>query len=107
MIVGLGLAFAGNHFLEKRKGERTDRRMDEKFDGLKAHTDKRLDRTDSEVAKLSAHVVGPDGSNGLRRDVAEIKRDMQEIKNRELDRLNDAALHGTPDRRRRRTRGSG
>lgn len=109
-----------NHF----KGKRRDRtRTDESstttkaVDRLTQTIDRRFDKMDSRVndieatvAEVRAFCVGPDGKNGFRKDIGELKeglgREIGEIKekvggleDRERLALAERALHAVPDRR--------
>jgi hypothetical protein len=54
-----------------------------------------------ETRDLKGYVIGPDGENGLRGDVREIKARVIGLEDRERDALAAAQLHGPLDRRAR------
>ena len=62
----------------------------------------RLLRIEEGLRELKAHVIGPDGENGLRGDVREIKARVIGLEERERDRLERGAQRdgfGSYDRR--------
>ncbi len=72
------LAVVGKGVLDHRKGKegkRESNRAMRSIDDLKAG-----------IAELKAYVIGPDGENGLRGDVRELKSDVKGILERERDR---------------------
>ncbi len=59
--------------------------------------DVRLDTMERSVTEVRSFVVGPDGDNGLRGDVREVKSRVIALEDRERDRLERSI--GIPDRR--------
>lgn len=74
---------------EKSLGDQLDRKLKPLHEGMSTLT--------LEVRDLRAHVIGPDGENGLRGDVRELKEEVSGLLTRERDNL--ARKVGTLDRR--------
>lgn len=87
-IVGLVVVLTpiANHF----KGKKRDAGRRSEFDVLSKKIDTNHKETTlqfqaigKEVFELKAHVIGPDGENGIRGDVRELKTDVKGILERE------------------------
>lgn len=74
------LIVAGKGLLDHRGGRRRDKSLGEQFGELSAG-----------IAEVRAFCVGPDGKNGIRGDVHEIKKRVIGLEDRERDRLERAA----------------
>lgn len=85
IVIQLGTVLAA-HRKGKQRAPELGRELDKRFMPL----DIKIDSLSDEVRDLKAHVIGPDGQNGLRGDVRELKYDVKGI----LDRERDAKLHG-------------
>ena len=68
------LAVVGQGLLAHRKGKEFKRASQDSYNSLNAG-----------IAELKAYVIGPDGENGLRGDVRELKSDVKGILERERD----------------------
>lgn len=67
--------------------------LEQRFNGVSAE----IGTVRAEVAEVRAFVVGPDGENGIRGDVREVKKRVIGLEERERDHLGA----GTYDRRRK------
>lgn len=86
VIVGLmlGVSKVYDHFTSKKRERSSSAAMGRFSEKISLEVREVRD----EVRDLSAHVIGPDGQNGLRGDVRELKADVKGILGRERDRLN-------------------
>lgn len=97
--LGLGVAYGVGKWFDHRKGKTRDTKDIVKSETLNriernvSHLTKDVDDLTGDVRDLRAHLVGPDGQNGLRGDVRELKEDVKGILHRERDRAEDR-LHG-------------
>lgn len=97
--LGLGVAYGVGKWFDHRKGQKRDTRGDvnaatlSRIEGKVENVTKDVDDLTGDVRDLRAHIVGPDGQNGLRGDVRELKEDVKGILHRERDRAEDR-LHG-------------
>lgn len=87
----IGLALVA-HIKGRRRPVETTRQMNLALNNALTPVSIKLDSLSNDVQDLRAHVIGPDGQNGLRSEVREIKSDVRGILERER-------LHGTYDRR--------
>lgn len=96
------------HWSGKKRDSTSDARLNARLNGLKTSLIDRIDPVaakvdilSGEVRDVKAHVVGPDGKNGLRGELREFKREVKErfdsIDERERERLERAI--GAKDRR--------
>lgn len=77
VMIGLGKVW------DHRKGSRRDRLT---TSALKSISED-VGEVKNEVRDLKAHVIGPDGQNGLRSDVRELRADVKGILERERDQI--------------------
>jgi hypothetical protein len=68
------------------KGKKRDRSMGTALDARFTSVHVALEELSDEVRDVKAFVIGPDGQNGLRGDVKELKQDVKGILERERDR---------------------
>lgn len=87
----IGLAFVA-HIKGRKRPVETTKQMNLALNNALTPVSIKLDSLSNDVQDLRAHVIGPDGQNGLRSEVREIKSDVRGILERER-------LHGTYDRR--------
>lgn len=76
----LVIAIAARTYLER---QREPKRVQE----LDAKLTEKLAPVHAQLLVLEAHVIGPDGENGIRGDVRDIKRRVEGLEERERDRL--------------------
>lgn len=91
-----------NHFKGKRRDRGNGSALEtiaKKIDDNHKDTTVQFAAITREMLDLKAYVIGPDGENGLRGDVREIKEEVKGILNRERDRVNDPRGVGAYDRR--------
>jgi len=74
--VALGVAVGANNVWSHLKGKKRDRSMSKEFREIKDS----VHEVKSDIKDLKAYVVGPDGSNGIRADVRDLKSDMNRLK---------------------------
>lgn len=102
------VAIAIGKMIDYVDAKRRDRERDEKLeaaltsisnkvDHSAQSTDARCTAIERSVATLSAHIIGPDGENGMRGDLREVKARLIGLEKRERERL-EAAI-GIKDRR--------
>jgi hypothetical protein len=93
-IVGVGKLF--DHRANKKRDIRDrDRETRERASVTQMNRiEESVAETTGEVRDLKAYVIGPDGQNGLRGDVREIKERVRGLEERERDQL-----HSSYDRR--------
>lgn len=100
----IALVKLADHFGEKRRERARDTKLEaavtaisDKVDESQRATDKRCESIERSVATLSAHIIGPDGENGLRGDLREVKKRVIGLEERERERLSRRV--GAKDRR--------
>lgn len=100
-LVVLFVALTGllKHFGDRKRDTQHGTDLDLRFAQLDLSLERRFNEVKSEVEKLSGIVIGVDGKNGIRSDVAEIKEWLDDLDERERERLNASSLHGAYDRR--------
>lgn len=94
-LYGLAAIFAtqvGLAVVAHVKGRQRAPELGRELDKRLMPMDIKLDSLSGEVRDLKAHVIGPDGQNGLRSDVKELRTDVKGLLDRER-------LHGPYDRR--------
>lgn len=96
-VAGAAIALGTGQFLTWLSGRR--RGNHGKAENAKAfeRVEKSIAAVEKQVVALSAHVIGPDGENGIRGDVREIKKQVDGILDRER-----VALQNPPQYDRRR-----
>lgn len=75
------------HWKDGRRDKKHSAELTEQLEDVSTRFEKRCDGIERSVATLSAHVIGPDGENGIRGDVRELKVKMEGFERRERDRL--------------------
>lgn len=110
---GIVLALAVSKVWDHRKGSKRDkdngnsisrgfdglsRKIDQRTDELQAAMDVRFLETNANVARVESFCIGPDGQNGFRKDIGEIRDAVKGLEERERERLTEDRLHGI-DRR--------
>lgn len=98
-VVLLGTAIA-NHIKGAKREKSQGRTLERGFADLHTTIETRCNQLQEEIRTVSAHVIGPDGENGLRGDVREIKARVIGLEEREREHLAGERLHNVPDRRR-------
>lgn len=98
-VAGAALLLGAGQFLTWLSGRR--RGNHGKAENAKAfeRVEKSIVLVEKQVAMLSAHVIGPDGENGIRGDVREIKKQVDGILDRERNALQNPPVY---DRRAQR-----
>jgi hypothetical protein len=89
-VVGLVVVLTpiANHFKGKKRdaGRKSEFVvLAEKIDKNHLATTQQFAAVNIELRDLKAHVIGPDGENGIRGDVRELKEDVKGILERERD----------------------
>lgn len=86
-VYGAALVLGLGQFLTwlsgKRRGNHGKRESKDALDAIA----RKITGVETQVAALSAHVIGPDGENGIRGDVREIKKQVDGILTREREAL--------------------
>lgn len=95
----LTLAVCGKALTDHLREKRREASRDEKIRGSFHGVHQRLDALQLEVHDLTAYVIGPDGENGIRGDVREMKQKIDGLEERERRRLEGRDV-GPLDRRR-------
>lgn len=85
-----------DHFGGKRRNRHSDS-LRQSVDALRSTVTKELGEFRKDIDDLFAHVVGPDGKNGLRSRVEDLEETTADIERRERERLERTV--GTLDRR--------
>lgn len=93
------LLVAAQWLTAHRKGRKRDLALGPELDQRFGPVQKSLTKLSDDVRDLKAHVVGPDGQNGLRGDFRDIAKRVDGLEERERSRLTEDRLHGVPDRR--------
>lgn len=78
IVIQIGTILAA-HRKGKQRGPELGRELDKRFMPL----DIKIDSLAVQVQALQAHVIGPDGQNGLRGDFHEIRRRVDGLEDRE------------------------
>lgn len=90
-IVSLGALLALKALQEAIAGRRREKRqsteLSTQLGEVTGAFQQRCDGIERSVATLSAHVIGPDGENGLRSDVRKIQDKLDDFERRERERL--------------------
>lgn len=110
----VAITVAAKAIVDHYKGKRRDRAhgatLNEGFGKIHATLNERFAETNAAVAEVRAFCVGPDGQNGFRKDISDLRQEVrtetQEIRTRldgvetrERERLEREV--GRPDRRKR------
>lgn len=107
VVAGLGVV---NHVRGSKKDKRTGDALTRAVVDLKASNatsfaEMRADiaevraETNAGIAEVKAFCVGPDGKNGFRKEISDLRGDMRGLLDRERDYLAEERLHGRLDRR--------
>lgn len=88
-LVVLFVALTGllKHFGDRKRDTAHSTDLDLRFSQLDLSLERRFNEVKGEVERLSGIVIGADGKNGIRSDVAEIKEWLDELDQRQRDRL--------------------
>jgi len=78
------------HYKGKHRTSNDDRR----FANLTQVMNQSFTEVRADIAEVRAFVVGPDGENGLRSDVRQIRQKVEGLEERERDRLAQDRMHG-------------
>lgn len=90
IVTQIGLAVVA-HVKGRKRPVEASKLMDRALNNALTPVSIKLDSLSNDVQDLRAHVIGPDGQNGLRGEVREIKTDVRGILERERDRVHSAA----------------
>lgn len=80
------------HVKGRKRPAEASKQMDRALANALTPVSIKLDSLQNDVQDLRAHVIGPDGQNGLRGDFRDLKEDVRGLLERER-------RHGPPDRR--------
>lgn len=95
--IAIGLLGVLNDLKGRRKDKSQTKTLDQHFAQLAKSIDRRFNTVDTNIAEVRAFCVGPDGENGFRKDIGEIKDRVGGLEERERERLERSV--GQLDRR--------
>jgi hypothetical protein len=83
MAAAAFLAQLGGALWNNHKGRKRDRGASDRWEKV----GRTLGALGDQVTRVEHYVVGPDGKNGIRRDLQEVKEEVKGLRERELERL--------------------
>jgi hypothetical protein len=96
VVAGLGII---NHVRGAQNNKRTDEALTSAMADLKASNTAAFAEVRADIAEVRSFCVGPDGQNGFRKEISDLRGDLRGLLDRERDYLAEERLHGRLDRR--------